>query len=113
MSNIFFGHVFTGKHMTQMTVAISAGNFSASTISIWCVGNRAGNFLIKTGPTAMRIEFTVGSIQLSIATAADIGAIFKPIIVFPSARSFRVFMDNDVFFFGGEGVELWHSMVKD
>lgn len=102
MSRIFFGQMFALKHMTQMAVAVCAGNFGAGPIGIRCALHSTRNFLIKTWPAAAGMEFSIRGIQCGITAPTNICTLFIKVIVLTGKRTLRSFMDNDCLLFGSE-----------
>jgi hypothetical protein len=60
--------------------------------------------LVESWPTAPTIELSFALVQRGSAACAYINAIFKVLIVFPSARRLCAFLAKDVVLLGSENI---------
>lgn len=90
--------------MPEVPAAIGAGDFRAHAVGVERTLYCAGNFIIKTRPTAMRVKLIFRPIQRRVALTTDKHAC--PVLVqqLASKWQFGAFVDDDAFFGGGEGV---------
>ncbi len=99
MPRIFWSHFFTDENMTQMRAASVAGNFSTQTIGIIGSFDSAGYFLVKTRPAAARMKFGIRIVEWCFASAAEVCAFDKKIIVFTGKWRFSALTYDDSGFF--------------
>ena len=94
MSCIFTGKPLSQENMPQMTAAVRTENFRAPSVRILLAEDCSFNFIIKTGPAAVTVEFVLGSVQRGIAAPADIDPGLLVIHIFTGPWFFRSFMDQ-------------------
>ena len=99
MTGIFCGETFTGKHMAQVATTVRAHDLGAASVSVWNVFHGAGNFVIETWPSAMRIEFVFRVVKRCITLAAHIGTTGFIVGIFTGKRAFRAFVQDHPGFF--------------
>ncbi len=89
---------FSFKDVAQMSIAVGAEDFHPTPVGILLVAHRSGNFVIKAGPSAARIELIIRLIEFGIALAAQIGALVFVVFVFPGAGALGPLVQDDKLF---------------
>ena len=92
MADVFLGKPLAQENMSQMCTAIIADNFGSHPISILNPFYRSFNFIIKTGPAAMRIELVVRFVKRRVTSFANICSLFFVLIILARKRLFSAFM---------------------
>ena len=103
---VFGRKAFAFENVSQMAAAICADDFNAPSVGIGHTLYRAGNFVVKRRPAAVRFKLVLRTIKRCVATAANVCAGFFMICVFTGERTFGAFAEYDPFFFGCKWVEL-------
>ena len=82
-----------------MGTAVRARYFCPNTIGVRRSLNRAWNFFIEAGPTAVSLKLVFRAVQGGSAAFADVGAFFPESVVFAGEGHFGAFVDDYLFFF--------------
>lgn len=101
MAKVFRRQVFTFKHMAEVGFTVRANYFRTAPIRIRYAFNRAWNFVVEAGPSAVRFKFVPGCIQWRITTLADVHSIFPMMIVFARVGILRSLVNDHAFLLFG------------
>lgn len=110
VAGIFGSHSFTLKNVTQMPATIGTTNFYPAHPkgTIHVPRNSTRQFIVKRGPAAPGIKFVTSIVQRCVATAANKNAIAFKVPIFARKCPFSAFLGNNVFFFRGKCVPIFH-----
>src|SRR5689334_647264 len=100
MPGVLGGEPLPLEHVPQVTAAVLADDFNATSVRITNPPNGTGDLVVEAGPAAFAFEFVVGTIERRIAAAADVSASVLQLGVFPGPGSLRPFSQDDILFFG-------------
>ncbi len=84
MPGILFGKLFTGKYMSEVSIAGCAGDFSPPAVSINAAGNPPWDLIVKARPSAAGVKLCLGPVEGDGALPASIDALFKIIPILTS-----------------------------
>lgn len=108
MTGIFFRHALALEHVAKVPLTIGAHNFHPfhAKRNIGVPDNGARDFIVERGPATATVKLVGRIVQGRIAATANEGAYRLEVVVFTCKGSFRSFLSNDIFFFGGQGVPI-------
>src|SRR3546814_2257708 len=98
--------------MSQVGAAIGTQDFSPPPVSIGNALDSPINFIVKAGPTAMRLKFSIGKVQRSITTFTRIGAFFFIIQQFTRKRAFSALVQDHLGFFWCQRI-VFHAVRSE
>lgn len=104
MAGVLSGKTLPGEHVPEMASAVGAHNLCAASVCIRDPFYGTWYFIVKTGPSAVRIEFVFGMIEGCIALAAHVGTTGFVIGILAGKSAFRAFVQDHPGFFVGEFV---------
>lgn len=97
--------------MAEMGITVSALDLRTIAIGIGQAFDCVGEIFVEAGPATAGIEFALCREQRVVAAAADIGAIFKKVIVLSAKRCFSTFMHDHAFFCWCQLIHCFVSLV--
>lgn len=100
MSHVFVCETFSLKYVSQMAFASGAHNFGALAVGIGQVDYCTLNLIIKTRPSAVRVELVRRSVQGRTALFASVSAFSLVGGVQAGEGTFGAFVDNHTLLFG-------------
>lgn len=107
VAGILFGQSFALKNVAEVATAVVAEDFDAAAVGITNFFNRAGHFVVETGPTAAGAELVLAIVKRGIATAANEDTVDLEVVILAGEGHFGAFVDNDAGFLGGKGVVIF------
>ena len=76
VTGVFVGQPLAAKDVTKMSIAVGTNDFDPVAIGVGLSTDGSLDFIIKTRPTTVTIEFVITSVELGIALATNIRAVF-------------------------------------
>jgi len=108
---VFLGKAFAFKDVAEVATAVGANDFSAPPIGICHALDRTGYFIVERRPAAVRFKLTGGMVKRRAALPAHVGSGFFIVGVLAGERPLGAFVEDNVFFFGGE-FAVGHDLLK-
>ena len=96
MANIFFRETFALENMAEMSSAIRAEDLGSR--SVWFPPYGPFDFIVETGPAAIRIELISGTIQRCVALATNVSSFDFVVEEFAATRHLCPFVQDDASF---------------
>lgn len=109
MPGVLIGQSLAREYMSQVSTASRALNFRSHAIRVWLLSHGAFDEIVERRPAAAGIEFCSGGKKWLLASSAHVRSFLVEVVVLPREGCFGPFMNDDVFFFGGECVQS-HSV---
>ncbi len=87
-------------------MGITCGATDFSSLSIWIrkTFDSTGDFLVKTWPSAVSVEFVFGAIKWGVTVATEIGSGLPEVIVLTGKRWFGAGIEYDISFLRSESI---------
>lgn len=104
MAGVERGEALALEDVTEMSTAMSAGDFGAAAVGIDGAFDCAGDFEIEGGPAAAGVELVRGLVERGVAAAADVGAGLIEFFVVAAEGSFGSLVQDDALFFRSKSV---------
>jgi hypothetical protein len=101
MPGVLIREPLSQENMTKMTSAGGTHNLRPVSIGIGNPLYSTRNFIIEGRPSAMGVEFIIGTVKWGIATLANIRSFSFEIFILSGERGFGSFIKDYTFFSGG------------
>lgn len=111
VTGVFRGKPFAFKDVAEVATAVGANDFGAPTIGVGYALDRTGYFIVERRPAAVRFKLTGGMVKRCAALPAHVGSGFFVVGVLAGERPLGAFVEDNVFFFGGE-FAVGHDLLK-
>ena len=110
--DVFLREPFSRKYVPKMSAAGRAEDLRAHPVRIRLAPDRPFDLIVEARPAAVGIELVARTVERRVAPPADVSAGGLVVGVLPGERTFSPLVNDNVFFFGRERIELHGTVVR-